>query len=305
MYKRHRKKKFKKQADLLDDADSKIKGYLDDAGDILGGAGTGAIAGYVIGGLLGAVIGKSPAAAGAGASAGKWVGTAAGALLSALFKTGPKVQSIELNAQKLIEAITKIKNDIQDGDQEKAFLFDYNVHLHELIISTKLYNDFLSRAKSNSVSELEAKNSQNLISDLLLKISKVSDDAKFFNERNSRGAYQKYVSDSKIMSVLHEFFNDNLEDISDAIVSLNSAIAEYKKAINIVASEAKANEKSQETPIKQNDSKENDAKMKENKSQITDEDAEYAKKIMQFEGISEPKDEDEAIQWKSFIESVK
>ena len=212
-------------------SDLKKKAFsFDDVGGLAGDVeetGKGALVGAVIGGLIGTVL--EP---GGGTILGAKIGAGAGGLMAALFKTTPEVLNIKDNIEKLLSEL----NDLKESLPEDQLIGSFEGELNILSTLTGQYTTLIDGMKNEEInkqtsSPQEQENANKVSMQMTEEINKIEKYFSEFNRRADSGEFADAVKHNALLTVWHKFVNDDIQDVSGAIESLDQSIKKFKESI--------------------------------------------------------------------------
>lgn len=209
-----------KQAGWWDDAKSKVKEWF---GPDVSGVGSGVMAGAGIGAAAGALV---TSWSGPGMLFGATGGAMLGGLIAAFAKTAPQVKNVEENAHKVLDELADLEKKVPE--QDKIFKVIKQA-LNDMVTSANTYAALIEELKlahikgaSETQATVEPASVQQVTQDLIKNIKTVRDLHAEFDRLAATGAFAK-ADPSSTLSPLYWFIKDDVEDVSDAFVSLSEA----------------------------------------------------------------------------------
>ena len=217
---------LQKEAGMWDDAIDWAKKKFHDVVP----TGEGALGGAGIGALIGALM---TSWSGPGLLFGATAGAAAGGALAAFLKTGPQVKNVEENAREVSEQLKDLRSKVPE---QSDFFDTLDKALTELISSSQQYQQVLNILREHSIkgqSESSTVNTAGDVSAITTKFLKDVDLAKKyhaeFDRRAKSGAFAK-AEPGKALKPIYWFISDDIDDVSEAFVSLEDAIQKLEDA---------------------------------------------------------------------------
>lgn len=170
------------------------------------------------------------------------LGGIAGGLTASIARTAPQVISVAKNAQDTIDQMNDLVKKIPEGNIERTFLVNFQKELQNLAALSEEYNSLVSSIEEThpgSTAE-DAQKSHAITTNLLASMSKVSSLTKQFGEKVSRQVYQGFLFNSKLLTPAYELVSDDVEDVTDSLRSLSTAINNFKITMSETSQDAKA-----------------------------------------------------------------
>lgn len=213
---------LQKEAGVWDDFMDWAKSKLSDVGGVAGAAAAGAGVGAAVSAILGSWTGPGevlliPA------------GAVIGGLLGALGKTGPQVQNIQINTQKVLDRLTSLQSDVPE---QADFFEQANSTLNKLINASNNYTHMIDglELRPHETTEAENQERSQLTRDLKDRMGEAIQLSKLFDSKAARGEFAKGGHSS--YNPIYWFKDDEIEAIRDAFTALLEVIRKFQSTMN-------------------------------------------------------------------------
>lgn len=225
------------EAGLWDDTTNWFSSIFHDAPSV----GKGALSGAGIGALIGALV---TSWSGPGMLVGVTAGAAVGGLISAFLATGPHVENVQVNAQKVIDEIADLDKKVPESSE---FLQSISAALASLVKSSTNYREALNKLHALSAGAVpDQKSIEDASKKFLSDVATVAKAHREFTRRASSGEFAA-AGHGKATSPIYWFISDDIQDVEEAFNSLDEAVSKLKDSTRENVSQAV--EESKDAPI--------------------------------------------------------